>query len=38
MQIKNIFMGKRLTYEDFEKIGTISKLPEIGKEDYIKRH
>jgi hypothetical protein len=31
-------MEKRLTYEDFEKIGTISRLPEIEKEDYIKRH
>jgi hypothetical protein len=31
-------MEKRLTYEDFEKIGTITRLPEIEKEDYIKRY
>jgi hypothetical protein len=29
-------MEKRLAYEDFEKIGTISRLPEVEKEDYIK--
>jgi hypothetical protein len=31
-------MEKRLTYEDFEKIGTITKLPEVERKDYIKRH
>jgi hypothetical protein len=34
---KHIY-GKRLTYEDFEEIGTITKLPEVEREDYIKRH
>jgi hypothetical protein len=31
-------LEKRLTYEDFEKIGTITRLPEVEKEDYMKRH
>jgi hypothetical protein len=31
-------MDKKLTYEDFEKMGIISKIPESEKEDYLKKH